>query len=159
MGGTCFSYSASGANREIYQEEKRKSRNWFLPLKPYITSTASSILLQLHFTMNKYLGAGNSPTPPTSYSTAELPSMFSSFFSPKIQNVRNSRAVPSFHRNTALLLSSCLWNRSIKHFEVNVFQTMWTWPDSCISVFYSYLLHLLPAITGIFALRFLSHNI
>ena len=89
MVGTCFSYCAPCANRAIYQEEKRKSRNCFPPLKPYITSTASSILLQLHFTMNKHLGTGNSPTLPTSYSIAELPSMFSSFFSAKIPNLRD----------------------------------------------------------------------
>ena len=31
---------------------------------------------------------------------------------------------PTFHQNTILLLSSCPWNRSIKHFEINVFESM-----------------------------------
>ena len=48
--------------------------------------TDSSSAKELHSTMNERLGTAKSPSLPTSYSTADLPSMFSSFFSTKIQN-------------------------------------------------------------------------
>ena len=74
--------------------------------------------------MNNYLGAGNSPTPPTSYSTAELPSMFSPFFSAKIQNLRDKldqtgTPLSCFYPVSEIEVSNTLKSMSVKPCELD----------------------------------------
>ena len=68
-------------HRHIYQKEKVQKQISSAKTKHYNNHIIDSSATELHSTMNELLGTAKSPTLSTSYSTAELPSMFSFFFS------------------------------------------------------------------------------
>ena len=149
---------------KFIKKNSKKSWNWFSPSKPNTITTASLTCLQpKNSTMNELLGTAKSHTLPTFYSTAELPSMVSSFFSAKIQNVCDkcdqtalqlcppdppfSRTLLSyFHLVTEIDVSKTLKSMSFKSCELDPI------PASLLTAFHTYFLPSLTSRPSSFAL-------
>ena len=138
-------------HRHIYQKEKVQKQISSAKTKHYNNHIIDSSATELHSTMNELLGTAKSHTLPTFYSTAELPSMVSSFFSAKIQNVCDkcdqtalqlcppdppfSRTLLScFHLVTEIDVSKTLKSMSFKSCELDPI------PASLLTAFHTYFL-------------------